>query len=83
MFVATQFTMSASSHSHAPWRKAILIPFWVLQLGLEIYMMVVLALSVNSLYHNVNEDGDIYGADTYVRSNAEHVYAIFSISHPG
>jgi hypothetical protein len=71
--------MSASSHSHAPWRKAILIPFWVLQLGFELFMIVLLVLSVNCLSRKVDEGGNIYGADTHALSNAEHMYAISQI----
>lgn len=70
--------MSASIHFHAPWSKAILIPFWVLQLGFELFMIVLLVLSVSRPSHKVDEDGNNYGANTHVLSNAEHMYAIFS-----
>jgi hypothetical protein len=70
--------MPVSSYSHAPWRKVILIPFWALQLGFELFMIILLLLPVNCLSRKVDEDRNIYGADTYALSNAEHMYPIFS-----
>jgi hypothetical protein len=75
--------MSASSYTHAPWHKAIPIPFWVLQLGFELFMIILLVLSVNCLSQKVDEDGNIYGADTHALRYAEHMYAFFSNLPPG
>lgn len=78
-----QITMTSSYHSHAPWRKAILIPFWTLQLGFELLMIGLLALSVGYLSNYVNDssysevvddDGNIYDVDTHALNNAEHKY---------
>ncbi|CZR58459.1 uncharacterized protein PAC_08351 [Phialocephala subalpina] len=35
-----------SYHAHAPWRKAVLIPFWTIQLLLELLDLALLALAV-------------------------------------
>lgn len=37
---------SMSHHSHAPWRKSVLIPFWCLQLFFECVDIAVLALTI-------------------------------------
>jgi hypothetical protein len=75
--------MTASYHSHAPWRKAILIPFWTLQLGFELLMIGLLALSVGYLSNYVDDssysevvddDGTIYDVDTHALNIAEHRY---------
>lgn len=55
--------MIPANHSHAPWRKAILIPFWVVQLGLELIMIALLALAVGVLVHyDNNNDYDYYNS---------------------
>jgi hypothetical protein len=36
----------ANTHSHSPWRKAILIPFWVLQIFLSLWMIAVFVLEI-------------------------------------
>jgi len=38
--------MDPSRHSHAPWRKWVLIPFWIIQLFFGLLMIVVLALAL-------------------------------------
>lgn len=35
-----------SYHAHAPWRKAVLVPFWTIQLLLELLDLALLALAV-------------------------------------
>ncbi|KAN0110570.1 hypothetical protein V8E51_006957 [Hyaloscypha variabilis] len=73
--------MTASYHSHAPWRKAILIPFWTLQLGFELLMIAVVALAAGYLstyvdgsdYDQVVDDnGEIYDVDNNTLNVAEH-----------
>jgi hypothetical protein len=65
----------ASHHSHAPWRKSILIPFWTLQLGFELLMIGLLAVAIGVLVywqHNdeeVDSDSPIYSD---VNSGAVH-----------
>jgi hypothetical protein len=48
-----------SQHSHAPWRKTVLIPFWVFQIILELLMIAVfaLALGVLATYKDLNYGG--------------------------
>ncbi len=41
--------MIPANHSHAPWRKAVLVLFWVVQLLLELVMIALLALAVGVL----------------------------------
>ncbi|KAF4632775.1 hypothetical protein G7Y89_g5340 [Cudoniella acicularis] len=38
-----------SKHNHAPWRKAVLIPFWILQLLFMLIMIALLGLSIGLL----------------------------------
>ncbi|KAG0650543.1 hypothetical protein D0Z07_3076 [Hyphodiscus hymeniophilus] len=45
----------ADTHNRAPWRKAILIPFWCLQIG---FMLVFIPLLVVSYKNNNDEDWD-------------------------
>ncbi|KAH7333370.1 hypothetical protein BKA65DRAFT_43388 [Rhexocercosporidium sp. MPI-PUGE-AT-0058] len=52
--------MIPADHSHAPWRKTILIPFWTVQLGLELIMIALLALAVGVLVHYDNDNYDNY-----------------------
>lgn len=50
-----------SYHAHAPWRKAVLIPFWTIQLLLELLYLALLALAVGSIVtweHNNDNCGD-------------------------
>jgi hypothetical protein len=77
--------MTASYHSHAPWRKAILIPFWTLQLGFEFLMIAVVALAAGYLstyvdgsdYDQVVDDnGEIYDVDNNTLNVAEHRYGV-------
>ncbi|PVH74037.1 hypothetical protein DL98DRAFT_40463 [Cadophora sp. DSE1049] len=58
--------MIPADHSHAPWRKTILIPFWTIQLGLELIMIALLALAVGVL---VSYDNDNY--DNYYYSDSD------------
>ena len=49
----------APRHNHAPWRKAFLIPFWVLQILLELLMIALLGLAEGALViwqQNYNND---------------------------
>jgi hypothetical protein len=55
----------------------------MLQLGFELFMIIILVLSVNCLSQKVDEDGNIYGADTHALRYAEHMYAFFSNLLPG
>ena len=73
----------ATYHSHAPWRKAICIPFWTLQLGFELLMIAVIALAAGYLstyvdssgYDEVVDDnGQIYEVDNHALNVAEHRY---------
>jgi hypothetical protein len=41
--------MSTPRHNHAPWRKAILIPFWVVQSCALLGMIGILSLSLGVL----------------------------------
>jgi len=76
----------ASSHKHAPWRKAILIPLWVIQLLLEGTLIITSAVTIAILASwDENYDGDgvysdgIYGEmDHQTVHNLTHVY----VSHP-
>ncbi|KAK0111254.1 hypothetical protein ONS95_001626 [Cadophora gregata] len=52
--------MIPADHSHAPWRKTILIPFWTIQLGLELIMIALLSLAVGVLVHYDNNDSFYY-----------------------
>lgn len=50
-----------SYHAHAPWRKAVLIPFWTIQLLLELVDLALLALAVGVIVtweHNNDNCGD-------------------------
>jgi hypothetical protein len=40
----------APAHSHAPWRKSILIPFWTLQLLFELLMIGLLAFALSVIF---------------------------------
>lgn len=79
-----QSTMVASYHSHAPWRKAILIPFWTLQLGFEILMIGLVAVAAGYLSHYgdessysvVDENGTVYEVDDHALNLAEHRYEV-------
>lgn len=53
-------TMIPADHSHAPWRKSILIPFWTIQLGLELIMIALLSFAVGFLVHYDNNSDDYY-----------------------
>ena len=45
----------SSNHKHAPWRKSVLIPFWVVQLIFELVIIAALALSVAAVeYYDDN-----------------------------
>lgn len=41
-----------NTHSHTPWRKSVLIPFWVFQLALELFLIAVFALAIELLVSN-------------------------------
>lgn len=58
--------MIPADHSHAPWRKAILIPFWVVQLALELLMIALLALAVGVLVRW--DDNDSFNDSYYYPS---------------
>lgn len=50
-----------SSHAHAPWRKAVLIPFWTIQLLVGLLDLALLGLSVGIIVtweHNNDNCGD-------------------------
>lgn len=56
----------ASAHSHAPWRKSILIPFWTLQLLFEILLIGLLAFALSVIVtwnHNGDALGDLVSSD--------------------
>jgi hypothetical protein len=79
--------MTASYHSHAPWRKAILIPFWTLQLGFELLLIGVVAVAAGYLSHYeddssyvVDENGTIYQVDNHALNITEHRYGILKAS---
>ncbi|KAH6706240.1 hypothetical protein BKA61DRAFT_492515 [Leptodontidium sp. MPI-SDFR-AT-0119] len=66
--------MIPADHSHAPWRKSILIPFWTIQLGLELVMIALLALAVGVLVYDNNNDNYYYsGSDEDVTKKAGKV----------
>jgi hypothetical protein len=77
--------MTASYHSHPPWRKSILIPFWTLQLGFELLLIGVVAVAAgylsryvddSSYSEVVNENGTIYQVDNHALNVIEHRYGI-------
>ncbi len=39
----------ANTHKHTPWRKAVLVPFWVCQILLSLFMIAVFALALGVL----------------------------------
>lgn len=54
--------MAASHHKYAPWRRAILVPFWVLQILLMLAISALLGLAIGVLnQYDANED---YGFGT-------------------
>ncbi|KAL2065740.1 hypothetical protein VTL71DRAFT_3410 [Oculimacula yallundae] len=55
--------MIPESHSHAPWRKSVLIPCWTVQLGLELIMIGLLSVAVGVLVHYDNQDYDYYSGE--------------------
>lgn len=71
----------ASQHSHAPWRKSLLIPFWVIQLLLEIILIAGLAVAESALvvYHDNYEDtyydNNDFTLDNNAVRQAQHMYA--------
>jgi hypothetical protein len=75
--------MAASYHKHAPWRKAFLIPFWVLQLLLELLLIALLALAESALVlwqQDINDDvddGSLPSDFNNVVDSADHMY-VFS-----
>lgn len=49
-----------NTHIHTPWRKSILIPFWVLQLGLSLFMIGTYALALGLVArYNSDDDSEI------------------------
>lgn len=48
------------THKHAPWRKSVLVPFWVIQLLFELLLIGDLALAENILinFENYYSDSD-------------------------
>jgi len=52
-------------HKHAPWRKSVLVPFWTLQLLLELLLIAVLGLAEGVL---VNYD-DFHNNDEIIDEN--------------
>lgn len=75
--------MTASYHSHAPWRKAILIPFWTLQLGFELLIIGLIALAAGFLNRYFDDtsyiedgEGDILEVDYADLDNTEHMYEV-------
>lgn len=63
----------ANTRSHSPWRKTVLVPFWILQILLEILMIGTfgLALGVLAKYtaDSVDADGNITIDNTTVNYN--------------
>lgn len=47
--------MMKDQHKHAPWRKTVLVPFWTIQLLLELVMIGLMGLALGVL---VNWDRD-------------------------
>lgn len=47
-----------STHAHAPWRKAVLIPFWTIQLLIGLLDLAILALAVGVIVNWSNNNGD-------------------------
>lgn len=39
--------MGMSTHKHAPWRKAILVPCWAVQLFVEVLMIIGIAVMLS------------------------------------
>ena len=74
----------ASSHAYAPWRRALLVPFWFIQLLLEVIMIILLALSAGSLANPENKNDVVEPdglGDTNLNNNAiniaQRVYGFF------
>jgi len=44
--------MQASTHKHAPWRKSVLIPAWIVQLFFEFWMVVIMGLALGVVIAN-------------------------------
>jgi hypothetical protein len=68
----------APNHIHAPWRKGILLPFWILQLLFEILIIGLLAFALSVLvigHKNVETiDNLVYSnVDSGTVGEAEHV----------
>ena len=53
----------ASSHKYPPWRRAILVPFWTLQLLFMLIMIALLAFAVGILMKYDNNTD--YGLGSY------------------
>jgi hypothetical protein len=56
----------ANTHKHAPWRKSVLVPFWALQLLLELLLIGVLGLAEGVLvnYDDFNNNDEIIDENT-------------------
>ncbi|CZT01875.1 hypothetical protein WAI453_007907 [Rhynchosporium graminicola] len=63
--------MIPESHSHAPWRNAILIPFWTIQLGLEAILIGLLSVAVGFLVHVDNNIDDYNSSSSFSDSDEE------------
>jgi hypothetical protein len=75
--------MPGSYHSHAPWRKAVLIPFWILQICFEVVMIGVIAVAAGYLsrYESspsdiIEVDGSYYEVDDQALNVTEHRYGV-------
>lgn len=71
----------APHHNHAPWRKAFLIPFWILQILLELLLIGLLGLAESVLViwqRDINDDvndGSLPSDFVDVVDHADHMYA--------
>jgi hypothetical protein len=69
----------SSQHKHAPWRKAVLIPFWCIQLFFELLDIIVLGLAVgvvNEWHNEYDDDNGVIVTDT-----VDTAYKMY-VSHP-
>jgi hypothetical protein len=78
----------ASRHAHAPWRKAMLIPFWTLQMFFMLVMIALLALAVGILvsWKNNDDPADEWnrlqpGVSDNAINKASHMYLL--LNSPG
>lgn len=56
----------ASHHKHAPWRKVVLVPFWIVQIFCMLCFIAIFAYLEEASWRP-DEDGDVFNDDKYVK----------------